>query len=56
MFVALPIRHELGVILVSYPISWVLTSLLFLIYYKRGRWIRQGFLPPPDAAENTAKQ
>ena len=38
MFVALPIRHELDSILVSYPVSWVITSLLFLAYYKWGHW------------------
>lgn len=36
----LPLRHELSTILVSYPISWVLTTILFFIYYKRGRFLR----------------
>ena len=28
-------------ILVCYPISWILTSLLFIIYYYRGTWLKR---------------
>ena len=30
--------------LICYPISWTVTSLLFLIYYLKGGWIRRGQL------------
>lgn len=35
----LPLKHTLGVLMVSYPISWVLTSVLFIIYYLQGGWL-----------------
>lgn len=37
----LPFRHTVLMLCVSYPISWALGSVLFLIYYKTGRWDRQ---------------
>ncbi|HIW55086.1 MAG TPA: MATE family efflux transporter, partial [Candidatus Ruthenibacterium merdigallinarum] len=40
LLVLLPLRHELTTILYSYPISWALTSALFLVYYRRGHWMR----------------
>lgn len=40
LFTVLPYYRRFTTILVSYPVSWVLTSILFLIYYRRGRWLR----------------
>ena len=33
--VAVPIRPSIATIIVSYPITWILTSVLFIIYYAR---------------------
>ena len=38
-------------ILVSYPISWGITSLLYLIYYFRGNWLRRGIAKAGFRAE-----
>ena len=38
----LPLRDELTTILISYPVSWVFTSLLFITYYLKGGWQRHG--------------
>ena len=32
---------QLNMVLYSYPISWAFTSLLFLIYYLRGNWLKK---------------
>ncbi len=32
---------HLNMVLYSYPISWAFTSLLFLIYYLRGNWLKK---------------
>lgn len=32
--------HTLEVLTACYPLSWVITSALFLIYYYRGSWLR----------------
>ncbi len=34
-----PVHHELTVLLLSYPITWTLTSALFIVYYLRGKWL-----------------
>ncbi|MGN0777342.1 MAG: MATE family efflux transporter [Candidatus Ventricola sp.] len=36
-----PRVHQLPVLLLSYPITWVITSILFIIYYLRGRWLNR---------------
>ena len=32
-------HHELKVLLMSYPITWIVTSAMFLVYYLRGKWL-----------------
>ena len=34
-----PRFHELNVLLISYPLTWVITSVMFIVYYLRGRWL-----------------
>lgn len=41
LFTVLPYYRSFTTILVSYPVSWVLTSILFLIYYRRGSWMKK---------------
>ena len=35
-----PMHPQLEMVLYSYPITWGITSLLFLVYYLRGRWLK----------------
>ncbi|MPN35658.1 hypothetical protein SDC9_183156 [bioreactor metagenome] len=39
--VALPQSYSLTTVLVSYPLSWVVTSALFVVYYRFGGWRRR---------------
>lgn len=39
-FVA-PQFNSLKVVLASYPITWTLTSCLFIVYYLRGKWLKR---------------
>ena len=41
ILVVLPLYRRLETVLVSFPISWALISVLFLIYYLRGNWLRR---------------
>ncbi len=54
VLVVLPHFPVLETVLVSYPISWVVTSILYLVYYFRGNWLRRGIqragLPPEETA------
>lgn len=36
-----PHWHVLNVLMFSYPLSWTVTSAVFLIYYKSGIWLRR---------------
>ena len=38
----LPKHHSFETILVSYPVTWVITSALFIVYYLQGGWMRRG--------------
>lgn len=37
----LPAHHDLFTLMVSYPISWVVTSVIFIIYYLKGGWMQR---------------
>ena len=41
VMVIVPARHELSVLLSSYPLTWTVTSSLFIAYYLRGRWLKR---------------
>ncbi|MFP3153487.1 MATE family efflux transporter [Lachnospiraceae bacterium ZAX-1] len=36
-----PVWHDLHVLLISFPLSWTLTSIVFIIYYKSGIWLKR---------------
>ena len=41
LLTAVPVWHSVATVELSYPITWILASLLFIIYYKRGNWLRR---------------
>lgn len=56
----MPQDWRLEKLLVSYPATWAITSLLFLIYYYSGAWLRRqiaksGFPPEPRKTRGGAK-
>lgn len=36
---AVPFHHTLNMVIACYPITWITTCLLFVIYYLSGKWI-----------------
>lgn len=36
-----PMYSTINAVLICYPISWVLTSILFVIYYHKGGWLKR---------------
>lgn len=36
-----PAYNSLSVVLLSYPITWVVTSAMFIVYYLRGGWLKR---------------
>ncbi len=48
--VAVPLSHTIQTVVLSYPITWGTTSLMFIAYYLQGGWLRRriqkmGFTP-----------
>ena len=37
----LPMNHTLQMLMMSYPITWTLTSILFIVYYLWGGWLKR---------------
>ncbi len=42
--IVLPLHRTLATLTVCYPISWVITSALFTVYYLRGKWLKKRIL------------
>lgn len=40
LLVVVPQHHTLEAVLVSFPVTWVVTGVLFVLYYKFGHWLR----------------
>ena len=41
LFIAVPLHHEVATVELSYPITWTLASLLFIVYYNKGNWLQR---------------
>lgn len=37
-----PAHHTMEMVLLSYPVTWILTALLFVVYYLKGHWLQHG--------------
>lgn len=36
-----PLKPTLHTIMFSYPLTWCITSVMFLLYYKKGKWLKK---------------
>ncbi|NLB15208.1 MAG: MATE family efflux transporter [Clostridiales bacterium] len=43
MLVFVPIYNDIRVVFAAYPITWVLCSLAFIVYYRFGNWKKKSF-------------
>ncbi|MDD2647383.1 MAG: MATE family efflux transporter [Eubacteriales bacterium] len=41
IYLAVPVWHDIIVLMLCYPLSWVLTTIMFIWYYKNGAWLRR---------------
>ena len=41
LLTAVPVWHSVATVELSYPITWTLASLLFVIYYRKGGWLKR---------------
>lgn len=40
LFTVVPVYHTIPIVAASYPITWTVTSLAMLAYYRFGRWLK----------------
>lgn len=38
---AVPLRPEVSTVAFSYPLTWTVTSLFFIVYYLKGNWLKR---------------
>ena len=41
IWAAVPLNHTIENVLFSYPLTWSLTSVLFIFYYLQGGWLKR---------------
>lgn len=41
VLIAVPLRPEISTVAFSYPLTWAVTSVMFIIYYLRGNWLKR---------------
>ncbi len=41
VFAVVPFSHNIQTVIVSYPIAWAISSIMFIIYYLHGGWLRR---------------
>ncbi|MBP3708861.1 MAG: MATE family efflux transporter [Treponema sp.] len=39
LFTAVPLHNTLATVMACYPLTWIVTSVAFFIYYARGKWL-----------------
>ena len=54
--IMVPKFHIIQTILVSYPLSWIITAIMFALYYKYGSWIKAAEARKIKNAEALANQ
>lgn len=40
LLVVVPVHHTFEMVLVGYPVTWILTGILFVAYYRHGHWLQ----------------
>lgn len=41
VLIAVPLRPEMSTVAFSYPLTWSVTSVMFVVYYLRGNWLKR---------------
>ena len=41
VLLAVPFRPEMSTVAFSYPLTWTVTSVMFIVYYLRGNWLKR---------------
>lgn len=41
IWIAVPAHHTIYMVMLSYPVTWSITSICYLVYYLRGNWLKR---------------
>lgn len=56
LLAVVPVWHTMEAVAMNYPISWVITALIFIIYYLRGKWLDRCIRREHDPNHTTLKK
>ena len=56
LFLAVPIWHTMQMVAMNYPVTWVITALVFIVYYYRGKWLDRCIRREHDPNHTTLKK
>lgn len=52
IFTAVQVHHTVEMVMWSYPITWVITTGMFIVYYLRGKWLKDRSAVLKEQTEN----
>lgn len=55
LLIAVPIWHTMEMVAMNYPVTWVITALVFIVYYARGNWLDRCIRREHDPEHGAAK-
>ena len=55
LLIAVPIWHTMEMVAMNYPVTWVITAVVFIIYYLRGKWLDRSIRREHDPNHTTLK-
>ena len=56
LLAVVPVWHTMEAVAMNYPISWIITALIFIIYYLRGKWLDRCIRREHDPNHTTLKK
>ena len=56
IMLAVPVWKDIRTVCLSYPITWSITSIAFLVYYFHGGWLRRRIQKAQELAEQAEKE
>ena len=54
IFTAVRVNHTIEMVMWSYPMTWIVTTSMFIVYYLRGKWLKDKLPGPEKRTEENA--
>ena len=56
ILLVVPYWHTMQMVAMNYPVSWVITAVIFVVYYLRGKWLDRCIKREHDPQHSTATE